>query len=491
MLTKIAPLRESLSISENEKTSALTFLSNQEELVRLTRSEIESLENTMASLRLQRSEKQNELHTAEEEIAVLAERKRGLNENIMSLEKRKVDLAVKNEQLSSQIEELKLSIAQTGDEEKSLSTSLASEQEGFKNFEQQLFAAREKSNVSHESLIKVLNDLALKQNDRERAHARFERVQSHCDELGIRKTQLDSERSELQSRSEISKAEKEKYALEIEEEKNKLSDLERHREELFSESEREKSEAQQLRDTLQSTEARMDFLNGLVENLEGLPDGAKALARGEIEGLPKFEILSDIFYVDPEYRIAAESVLGDASNFLVAPDEHTALSAVEALRNRDLGKVTFVCLDKIKPPDAHLNSASFRRFSDQIQMTRENEAIGKYFFENVALVENFSEAEKLLHEDSNLLCVNFSGDLFSAKGIIRGGSTRRTEGGRVGKLRQLEELRDEKVKLTSRLSELDGTIGRLQSEVASSRSKPVMKSSKMSTAIGAGGTVES
>ncbi len=465
VLTRIAPLKEGLSLSENEKTNALNILSHQEELLRLTRSEIEALGKSMSTLRLQRSEKQNELHSVEEEIAVLTERKRGLNENILSLEKRKVDLASKNQLLSSQIEELKLSLVETGNEEKNLSVSLASGQESFKNFEQQLFAAREKSNVCHENLIKILNDLALQQNDRERAHARIERVQSHNEELDVRRTQLENEKAQLLSRSEISRTEKEKFAREIETEKTKLSDLERHREGLFSGTERKKSEAQKLRDSLQSKEARIDFLNGLVENLEGLPDGAKALARGEIDELPKFEILSDIFYVEPDYRIAAESVLGDASNFLVAPDEHTALSAVDALRKHDLGKVTFICLDKIKPPNSHSGNVPFRRLIDHVQMTREHESIGKYFFEHVAIVENFSEAEKILREEPTMLCVNFGGDLFSAKGIIRGGSTRRTEGGRVGKLRQLEELRSEKAEFTGKLSEVERTIKTLQSEI--------------------------
>ncbi|MFZ1082473.1 MAG: hypothetical protein WAO19_11185, partial [Candidatus Kryptoniota bacterium] len=399
------------------------------------------------------------------EIAVLSERKRGLNENILSLEKRKTDLGSKNDLLSLQIEELKFSLVETDGEEKALSISLASEQESFRNFEQQLFAAREKSNVCHENLINILNDVALKQNDRERARAKIERVQSHNEELDIRRTQLKNEKTQLLSRTEVSRTEKEKFTREIEAEKTKLSDLERHREELFSEAERKKIEAKKLRVSLQSKEARIDFLNGLVENLEGLPDGAKVLARGEIDGLPKFEILSDIFYVEPDYRIAAESVLGDASNFLVAPDEHTALSAVDALRTRDLGKVTFVCLDRIKSPDSHLSSVSFRRLIDHVQITSEHEAIGKYFFENVAIVENFSEAERVLREDPTVLCVNYSGDLFSAKGIIRGGSTRRTEGGRVGKLRQLEELKSEKAELTEKLSDLEKTINKLQSEI--------------------------
>ena len=463
MLSKVAPLKESLSISETEKINALNALSQQEELLKLIRFETEEYEKSLSKLRQQRAEKQSDLHAVEEEIAVLSERTRGLNENISSLEKRKVDLAGKNGSLSSQIDELGLSLVEAEKEEKILSASLAAEQESFKDFERQLFSAREKSNSSHENLIRILNDLAVKQNERERSHARLERLQSHREELAIRMTQLENEKRLLLSRAEDSRAERNKFIEEVESEKRKLSDLERHREELFSTLEHKKTDTQNLRDRLQSNATRVDFLNGLVENLEGLPDGAKALTRGEIEGLPKLEILSDIFYVEPDYRIAAESILGEASNFLVAPDEHSALSAVDALRKRDLGKVTFLCLDKISPPASRLNSATHRRLIDHLQTS--NEPIGKYFFENVVVVENYSEAEMILREDPIITCVNFAGDVFSAKGIIRGGSTRKTEGGRIGKLRQLEELKIENETLSLELSDLEGEVHALQLEI--------------------------
>ncbi len=464
---KVGPLKESLSMNESEKADALSKLSHEEELLRLVRSEIEEVDKSLSAVRLQRSDKQGELHGIEEEIAVLMERKRGLTENIAAMEGRKVDLAKKNEALATQIEELKLSQAETEEEERNMSVTLSAEQENFKNFERQLFSAREKSNTSHENLIKILNDLALKQNERERAHARLERVRSHDEELMARKSQVEEEKAQLLDKLQTSRTEKEKFSSQIESEKAKLSDLERHREGLFSEVDHKKSDAQKLRDTIQANDARIDFLNGLVEHLEGVPDGAKALARGEISGLPKFDILSDVFYVEPEYRIAAESILGDASNFLVSPDEHVALSAVDALRSHDLGKVTFVCLDRLQKGGPRQSSIAFKRLLDHVQMSSEHEPLGKYFFENVAIVESFSEAEKILREDPAVLCVNFTGDVYSAKGIIRGGSTRRTEGGRVGKLRQLEELKGEQSRLVQELSGLDKSIEVLQKEIDS------------------------
>lgn len=463
--SKIVPLRDNLSVTEREKTNALNALSHQEELLKLLGSELGDIENSLSALRQQRSERMIRLHETEEEIAVLSERKRGLNENIVSLEKRKADLSDKNKSLSTGIEELRLSLVESEGQEKILASSLAAEQEGFRSFEQQLFAAREKSNTSHQNLIRILNDLATKQNERERSRAKHDRLQSHSEELAGRLEQLNAEKGQLNAQVGDSHAERDKLSQEIDSEKTNLSELERHREELFSDLERKKSDSQAVRANLQANEARIDFLNGLVEHLEGVPDGAKALARGELENLPKFEILSDIFYVEPDFRIAAESILGEASNFLVSTDEHTALSAIDALRKMDLGKVTFICLDKIVPPVSRLNLELHKRLIDHLQTSQDNEAVSKYFFENVAVVANFSEAEKVLREDPGIICVNFAGDVFSARGIIRGGSTRKTEGGRVGKLKQLEELKSDNSNLASELQSLEKEISSLQTAI--------------------------
>jgi chromosome segregation protein len=465
VISRVAPLKDSLSLSESEKAKSLATLAQQEELLKLIRTEIEDFEKSISSLRQNRSEKQGELHSVEEEIAVLSERRRGLNERISSLENRKVDLTEKNSSLSSQIDELVLSLSEAEGEERAISDSLSAEQDTFRNFEQQLFSAREKSNRSHERLIQILNDVAVKQNDRERSHARLERVRSHDEELTVRLAQLEGEKAQLISRMEGARVERKKISDEIEKEKLKLTDLEAHREELFVKLGREREDLQTVRDRLKANEARVDFLNGLVEHLEGVPDGAKALARGEVPGLPKFEILSDIFYVEADYRVAAESVLGEASNFLVSPDEHTALSAVEALRKSDLGKVTFICLDKIAPPAAIENSSGQRRLTDHLQTSQEFDRVGRYFFENVAVVENFSEAERILAREPLITCVSFSGDMYSAKGVIKGGSTRKSEGGRVGKQRQLDELRVENQGLASEIADLEKDLTVLQSEI--------------------------
>ncbi len=465
ILVRLVPLKESLSTSEDEKVRTLGVLSQQDELIKLLRLEIDEVDRSLSNLQLQRSEKQSELHVKEEEIAVLAERMRGLRDNNSVLEKRKADLTSKNQALVSQIAELKLSISDSEEEEKSLAISLENEQVDFRNLEQQLALARAKSNTAHENLIRVLNDLALKQNERERAHARLERVRSHADELGIRKAQLEDEKGKITQRIEISGSEKVQFESQIESEKKKLSDLERNREELFSELERTKTSAQKVRDAIQTNQARVDFLDGLVENLEGLPDGAKALARGEIAELPKFEVLSDVFYVEPDYRIAAESILGEASNFLVSPDEYAALNAVDALRSRDLGKVTFVCLDRLHKIDSPVVSGLVNKLIEHVQMLPEHEPLARYFFGNVAVIENFSEAQTVMRENPASFCVNFSGDVFSSKGIIRGGSTRRTEGGRVGKLRQLEELKVEQSRLTEEISRLEVQISTLQADI--------------------------
>jgi chromosome segregation protein len=465
--SKIAPLRESLVESEAVRANSLNSLSQQEQLLQLLRGEVDEIEREISVLNTQKGEEQFHLHATEEEIAVLQERIRGLNETIIALEKRKIELSTKNEALNKQLEDLSLSLVEAENEERLSLDGLSAEQNGFKDFEQVVFSAREKSNLSHENLIKIINETAVKQNEHERISAKNERLRLHLDELLNREHQLEEERTNTEKRIEDSNRERERVAAEIENEKRKLTDLDRHKEDLIGDLNRRSEEVRRLQDRLQANSARMEFLSGLVEHLEGLPDGAKALARGEIQGAPGFDILGDLFYVSPDYRIAAESVLGEAANYLVSPDEHTALNAIDLLRGNDLGKVTFVCRDKVSSVSFPSRRSVGKKLLEYVKTAPENEKLAQLFLGDVYVVDNYSEADRILREDPTAVCVSLSGDLYSSRGIIKGGSTRKTEGGRIGKRQQLEELQTENMKLSRDLEEAKKRIEELQREVDS------------------------
>ncbi|MGB9592140.1 MAG: hypothetical protein ACPL1K_06450, partial [Candidatus Kryptoniota bacterium] len=273
IISKIAPLRENLAESETVRTSSMNSLSQQEQLLQILRGEVEEIEKEMSVLNTQKGEEQLHLHSTEEEIAVLQERVRGLNETMLTLEKRKVELSARNEALNKQVEELLLSLAEAENEEKLSLEALSIEQTGFKDFEQVVFSAREKSNLSHENLIKIINEAAVKQNEHERISARNERVRLHLDELLNRERQLEEERINIEKRIEESNRQRDRVAEEIENEKKKLTNLERHREDLIGDLNRKTEEVRKLQERLQANSARMEFLSGLVEHLEGLPEG--------------------------------------------------------------------------------------------------------------------------------------------------------------------------------------------------------------------------
>lgn len=465
--SKIAPLRETLAESQTARASSLSSLSQQEQFLQVLRGEVSEIEREISALNSQKAEEQLRLHATEEEIAVLQERIRGLNETITGLERRKIELSTRNEALNRQLEELSLSLLEAEKEEKGALDELSVEQDGFKEFEQLVFLAREKSNLSHENVIRIINEAAIKQNDRERISARIERVRLHLDELLNREKQLEDEQLNIQRRIENSNKERDRILHEIENEKRKLTELERHKEDLIGNLNRKKEEVKRLQEQLQSNSARIEFLSGLIEHLEGLPEGAKALARGEVNGAPRFDILGDLFYVPPDYRIAAESVLGEAANYLVSPDEHTALSAIDLLRGNDLGKVTFVCRDRVSDISFPSLRAPGEKLLNYVRTAPENEKLAQLFLGDVYVVNNYREADRILRENPEAICVSLSGDLYSHKGIIKGGSTRRTEGGRIGKRQQLEELQVDNLRLSHELEDAESKIEQLQREADS------------------------
>jgi chromosome segregation protein len=80
--------------------------------------------------------------------------------------------------------------------------------------------------------------------------------------------------------------------------------------------------------------------------MEGYPESVKFLHKN-----PNWNnaapILSDIIYVNEEYRAAVENVLEPYLNYYVVNNLHEGLTAVHLLDDNKKGKANFFILDKI------------------------------------------------------------------------------------------------------------------------------------------------
>ncbi len=108
-------------------------------------------------------------------------------------------------------------------------------------------------------------------------------------------------------------------------------------------------EAQQ--ETLRTCQAQIQSLEQMIENLEGLQKGVRAVLRACQQGrLPgRYRLVANLISVEDQYHLAIETALGASAQNLVTDTDEEAQKAIQYLKKHRAGRATFLPLDLVKP----------------------------------------------------------------------------------------------------------------------------------------------
>lgn len=289
-----------------------------------------------------------------------------------------------------------------------------------------------------QNLIRAQVQITEENNYRERE------IATARQQLDEKEAILENKREDLLSASEQHENAKQKiFATQ--------SDLENLRAELAAENR-----------TLDSKRNEHDLLKSLIDSMEGYPESVKFLHNNQ-EWNNQSQILSDIIYVEEEYRAALENVLEPYLNYYVVTNEAEALKAVQLLESNKKGKANFFLLDKInnfyfskkEVPDAI--SAL-----DVIEVDAPYNKLAEYLLGHVFIAENTDEKSNL---QEGVVLLEKNGKLVKGSYTLYGGSIGLFEGKKIGRAKNLEKLNDEIILQEAVVNSLKTEIGKKQSLV--------------------------
>ena len=220
---------------------------------------------------------------------------------------------------------------------------------------------------------------------------------------------------------------------------------------------------------LDSRRNEHDLLKSLVDSLEGFPDSIKFLKKNKDwnNGAP---LLSDVFVVQPEYRIALESVLDQYLNYFVVENIEEAAQAVRLLENGKKGKANFLLLDKVAAMDEIEEMDSMvappfleRAVSalDVVEVEPRYQRLAKHLLSEVYIISDLPENT---YGDGYIL-VDKSGRCKSTEFTVSGGSVGLFEGNKIGRAKNLERLAEEIQTLTTSTTKLRASIAETQTRL--------------------------
>ncbi|WP_234121126.1 chromosome segregation protein SMC [Clostridium hydrogenum] len=199
-------------------------------------------------------------------------------------------------------------------------------------------------------------------------------------------------------------------------------------------------------------EANKNALINLEKQYEGYNRSVKNLMShidkgmiGEVKG--KCFVLGDIVNVEQKFETAIEIALGGAISDVITQDEIIAKTLINYLKNKNIGRATFLPLSILKSKKISIND-DIKRQTGFIGIASElinyetlfSPAIN-YVLGRTVIADNMDNALNIAKKSGySFKIVTLSGEVVNPGGSLTGGSTYNKNGSIIGRKREIEEF---------------------------------------------------
>ncbi len=215
---------------------------------------------------------------------------------------------------------------------------------------------------------------------------------------------------------------------------------------------------------LSGRKATLDFLHSLADS----NTTSKFILdnKFKIDGFEP-EILAEAIGTDEQFRIALDSLLGDASHYLLVETNETANKAFEFLTSSGKGKTTIISKSNIPKLAKPKNIQSDNIFGLASEIVRVDELLRNFLrviFGNTLIVKDKDAALKAIQEFNVEKAVTLNGEIFSNFGFNRGGGTLKDEGITIGKNERIAKVKFEIKEFENEINNLNLELNENQEE---------------------------
>jgi chromosome segregation protein len=241
---------------------------------------------------------------------------------------------------------------------------------------------------------------------------------------------------------------------------------------------------------------KINFIQNLIDNLEGISKGAKFLLENDSWTTGDKILLAHIGNSDEKYRLAIEASLKNNLNNILIESLTDLKRGIEYLNKNNGGKASFfigqfrksgkkTILERLNNYSSKRSSAKLMKEDSFIGWSKDyilTEAKWKTFFDriliNTAIVNSLDEAIRLSEKYNRNNFVTLNGDYIDSTGIIEAGSAPGLDDTLFGRKKLLENLKDEYprhevriLKLRREIEETEELLGNIDLKVLSDKGR--------------------
>jgi chromosome segregation protein len=451
----LLPKKDELTQRERSFQKNRTELSRDEANIEKVKMSLLKMEEDLSRLQGEIMALTDSFHQKQNEVVANQERTRACEERIHRNSAECDELRKRIETLRIRLEEGRPRLSELADMADSLRIRHRQKKEELAQFEKTLARRRLEVNDSRMQLIDLMNEIAEKEKERHSLESqllhlegREEQLSGEIRRLSLEGDELSQEREGCAQKERDLKSERNKVAVEFESRKKSLATLAEEISQL-----RDKSS--QLKNRLEVLNQQAAFLANLIEADAGYSNGIEFVQNQRKDHPGVLGVLGDLISVPKRYRLAIEAIAGEKVHFIIVRSESDALAMVKELRNRKLGQVTFLILERLgtigktNPENAPQNvNGVLATARDVVQGPAELTPLIDFLFASCLLVEDSGTLHKVSGQIDEMeipwQVASLEGEVSSTFGMLRSG---RYEDGEavsaIGRKDQLNEIRDQ------------------------------------------------
>jgi len=193
--------------------------------------------------------------------------------------------------------------------------------------------------------------------------------------------------------------------------------------------------------------SKLEALSNLTERYEGYGGSVKKVMEQKEQDKGIVGVVADIIKVEKKYETAVETAMGGNIQNIVTDDEETAKKMIRFLKEKRLGRATFLPLTSIKNPHSFGNSQVLTEKGviglahELVTVEDQYLDVAKSLLGRILVVDNMDNAVKLARKFGHTIrIVTLEGELLVPGGAISGGAYKNNSN-LLGRRRETEELK--------------------------------------------------
>jgi chromosome segregation protein len=478
-----AELKEKKELDFKKKIEIESELAELDDKIKFIKSDLTEIENKLNIKRFEITSQTEKIYNVQKNISIAEERKNSLSRNI---ERYKQELAELNVELNDAEELISSSNSVIMEYVDKISTKEVEKLDislTLNKFRVQLDEQRNSLKQNSDILMERFKEITNKENEFSNVEKSLEAKNNSINKLNdkissltnnIAKTvgyleELDQERIEAEQKlteAEAIYSQKQKEKENLEKKINSLKENEL-----------------EFKSALNNLKEKINLIQNLIDNLEGVSKGAKALLENNNWAKGNKTLLAHIGNSLDEYRFAVEVALKNNLNDILIETLDDLKNGIKFLKDNGIGKASFY----VSGFDDRHDKTLFEKFQKWLlnkkakRLEKEKEFLGwaiqfiqtedKWmpFFEKMldktVIVESLENAFKLSEKYSGFSFATTGGDYISKSGSIEGGSAPQADDSLFGRKQFLEKLKNEFPKRESELDNLKKEIEKVEFEI--------------------------